>query len=277
MILLVPERPKFERFYYQCRKQIFRVFGRIGVKHFEKMPGMLTISEAEEMKQLRLDRAIIRSSLHKIPIDINKLRGVVNRLVQGWRDGSREIWRAMAIVMICTGVRVTEALILSDFEESTPAEAPAVYDCADNKSALKFIRIGPLAKRATKVYSVRSVLWGLDADEIISVVQELRESLLEMYIREGRMFSTLDRNDEDDRQLALQFIPDKMSNDIKSVFASICDGDCEIRPRDLRGLYGVASYHLLNKSDCSAVVWIAQVFKHANANSAINYVKFSVK
>jgi hypothetical protein len=226
--------------------------------------------------------ARIRRATHQIHISTKDLVSVGARItknsLQITRDHAIHHFRIynlhtlLMTVMLATGSRLTEVLILSDYIE-TPPDAPIVKRSLPGSN---FLTISPVAKRkdpTTIKTSDRVILFGLTLANIKSMVQTIR--VLAAGIQENRtMYTSLDKNNQHDRAKAIRMISD-YSGFVTDVLYNINRRNRFI-PRSLRGLYAVLSYKEKAIKPTSEIVWINTLLGHALMSTSVHYNVYSL-
>lgn len=214
--------------------------------------------------------------LSQLPIDFDVARAIGSRIT----DTACEIMMMrhqipikerilylITTVMLATGARLTEVVLLSAFEPSDTTEC----DKINIIDGAHIVRINPVAKGrdSSQKSSSRVILLGLNAIEIDHMVKRLREYLKQAYPH----FADLNANKRDDRERAMRTVITPLSNFVAQQFQPLIS-ERKMTPRDLRSLYVSISYKLWAKHPTSEVMWINQMLDHTNMDTSIAYNSF---
>jgi len=178
----------------------------------------------------------------------------------------------IATVMIATGARLTEVVILSDFEP-TLADAEIRSRVPEPNS---FVTITPTAKRkdnSSTKSSDRVILFGLTQSEIGKMVKMIRK--LAAAIQEGPdVWAMLNKHHQGHRAEAIRMIGD-FSGFVTDAFYEL-NPHHRFIPRSLRGLYATLSFTQKAIKPMSEIVWINTLLDHALMSTSVHYNVYSL-
>lgn len=175
----------------------------------------------------------------------------------------------IATVMLATGSRLTEVVILSDY---VPAPRDSdIRSRTDDHDDSHFLTITPVAKRKdpdlTKT-SDRVILFDLSVANIRAMVTRIR-ILADAIQEQPGSFAKLDKTNADDRARAIRMI-----GDFSGFVTDVCydlNKMTRFTPRALRGLYAIMSYNQKAIKPTSSIVWINAILGHALMSTSVHY------
>ena len=174
----------------------------------------------------------------------------------------------IATVMYAIGTRLTEVLIVSEYEKATAENCSKVAI----KEGAQLTTINPVAKGRDgeePKSSTRVILFGLNYAKINVMVKRIRAYLSIEY----PTWRQLDKNNRDDRERAMRRVVPRLSCFIDKMFTPLI-GSRRATPRDLRAMYVAVSYRQWATRNTSEVMWINQMLDHTDMNTSIAYNSF---
>ena len=193
----------------------------------------------------------------------------------------------LATVMLATGSRLTEVVILSDYVPLTTTTTNKDDDDDDDagdgivKRTIdsdnnNFLTISPVAKRkdptSTKT-SDRVILFGLTLHDIQLMVKMIRR-LIPMIQENPNDYLKLDKANRSDRAKAIRLVGD-FSGFVTDALYGLNSTERFI-PRSLRGLYAILSYHQKAIKPTSEIIWINPLLDHALLSTSVHYNVYSL-
>jgi len=185
----------------------------------------------------------------------------------------------LATVMLSTGSRMTEVVILSDY---IPLLLPVTGNNDDGgiigrtSPGNNFLTISPVAKRkdpnSTKT-SDRVILFGLTVYDIQLMVKVIRQ-LIPMIQENPNDYLKLDKDNRNDRAKAIRLVGD-FSGFVTDALYNLSSTDRFI-PRSMRGLYAILSYHQKAIKPTSEIIWINTLLDHALLSTSVHYNVYSL-
>ena len=190
----------------------------------------------------------------------------------------------IATVMLCTGARLTEVILISDFTPirqrdtniKTVSFAPMVTIRPTAKGVNEEKRVARSVMRGTDaplpidLSSDRVIMFGLQSHDIYTMVELVRAHLREMDPR----FDELDKNNPKDRIRCCHMI--KRFGPFVSMLMAEANDKAHFTSRSFRGIYAAMSFKIWAKKPMSEIVWINRLLSHQSMDTSISYNKYSL-
>jgi hypothetical protein len=173
----------------------------------------------------------------------------------------------LATVMYSTGCRLVEVLLVSDFIYTEP---PSGYPVRPGSSCVCISPVAKLRSNSKSKYSIRPVLFGMDHDEVVNMVDMIR-----FYLREANpVYQKLNKDVAGDRRYVVR-ITRGYSKYVPDLLSGLSKGHA-FTPRDFRGLYVSMSYKMWAKHPTSEIMWINKTLDHGSVDTSLSYNKFKL-
>jgi hypothetical protein len=263
------------------RHHVVKLNFGIDMVHAIKADGRFALSSAYKATcKDQQSEAVKNRTINQRSIDYEQAINIGKDLVKRtrdfvcYRDRNNEndpISLMLATIMYTTGTRLTEAVILSDYE---PIKVGGCGIELRVGSKAESVLVNPVAKTrddSPVKTSKRVLLFGVFDEEIQLMVDVVRNLMTKKW---GARYKLLKRNAREDRECAMRLVVAPLTVFVKEAFKDVSTSP--LIPRDLRALYVSLSYHQFAKRSTSQCMWINQLLGHSSMDTSITYNSFYV-